>query len=247
MASVSYQLYSSRKFDLDDTLAMVARLGITEVEGYAPLYEDTDATRRRLDANALIMPTGHFAFDRVEAEPARCIAIARALGIETIVVPFLPAGQRPYDTPGWRRFGTRLAEAGKPIREAGLGYGWHNHDFEFRALPDGSLPVEHLAESPAQIELELDLAWIHVAGHDPVAWIERFAGNITAVHVKDCAHAGELVNEDGWADVGHGVMDWSTIAPAMQSAGVQRYILEHDNPSDPERFASRSFATVKDF
>ncbi len=134
---------------------------------------------------------------------------------------------------------------GKPIRDAGLGYGWHNHDFEFSALPDGTLPIEHLAAASPEIDLELDLAWIYVAGHDPVTWIERFTGRILAAHMKDRAPEGENADEDGWADVGHGVMNWTAIAAALKAANVPRFILEHDNPSDVARFARRSLATVK--
>ena len=68
-----------------------------------------------------------------------------------------------------------------------------------------------------------------------------------AAHVKDCAQDGDCVDEDGWADVGHGVMDWSLIAPAMTAAGVDLMVLEHDNPSDAKRFASRSMAAASAF
>ena len=245
MATISYQLYSSRNFDLDSTLEMVSRLGIAGVEGYAPLYADTDATRTRLDANALKMPSGHFDFDMVEQHPARCIEIAGALGIESVIVPFLPPEQRPADTAGWQSFGARLANAGKPVRDAGLRYGWHNHDFEFSALPDGTLPIEHLADASEAIDFELDLAWIHVAGLDPVTWLNRFAARLLAVHVKDVAKTGENTNEDGWADVGYGVMDWPVIMQAVRMADVPIHVIEHDNPSDHERFASRSMAKLK--
>ena len=62
--------------------------------------------------------------------------------------------------------------------------------------------------------------------------------------MKDRAPEGENVDEDGWADVGYGVMDWTAIA-ALTAAKVPRFVLEHDNPSDVERFARRSLATVK--
>ena len=226
-------------------MSLLARLGIAEVEGYAPLYQNTEATRTRLDTYNLTMPTGHFAIDLVETDPDRCIEIARALGIKSVIVPFLTPDQRPSDTSGWHALGARVAEMGKPIRDAGLGYGWHNHDFEFTALPDGTLPIDCLAEASPEIDLELDLAWIYVAGHDPVNWIKRFTGRIMAAHMKDRAPEGENVEEDGWADVGYGVMDWTAIAAALTAAKVPRFVLEHDNPSDVERFARRSLATVK--
>lgn len=247
MVQISYQLYSSRDFDLDETLIMLARLGISAVEGYAPLYEDLDATRTRLDAHGLAMPSGHFAIDLVEQDPERCLAIARALQIESVIVPFLTPEQRPDDAAGWQQLGGRLIDMGKPVLDAGLGFGWHNHDFEFQPCSDGTLPIEILAETCPDLGLELDLGWIQAAGHDPCAWVEKFSGRILAAHVKDRAPAGENSDEDGWADVGYGVMDWDAISAALTAAQVPLYILEHDKPSDHERFAHRSFATVNGF
>ena len=60
------------------------------------------------------------------------------------------------------------------------------------------------------------------------------------------ATAGATIS-DGWADVGHGVMDWQKIVPAMHAAGIELMVLEHDNPSDAIRFAERSFATASSF
>jgi hypothetical protein len=62
------------------------------------------------------------------------------LGIERVYVPYLMAEDRPKDAAGWRAFGARLEKAGAPLRAAGLGFGWHNHDFEFVAQADGSIP-----------------------------------------------------------------------------------------------------------
>ena len=83
------------------------------------------------------------------------------------------------------------------------------------------------------------------AGKDPVEWIERYAGRIVAAHLKDLAHPGEAADEGGWADLGHGVIDWSRIVPALRAAGVERWVLEHDNPNDHARFARRSIETAR--
>jgi sugar phosphate isomerase/epimerase len=97
------------------------------------------------------------------------------------------------------------------------------------------------------LKLELDLAWVRVAGHDPVAWINKYAGKIAAVHVKDIAPDGTCLDEDGWADVGHGIMDWAAIHSALQGAGITHYVAEHDNPNDDKRFATRSLAAIQQF
>ena len=51
-------------------------------------------------------------------------------------------------------------------------------------------------------------------------------------------------DEDGWADVGHGALDWPPILAAINAAGMRTFIVEHDKPSDAERFARRSYETI---
>jgi len=243
MPEISYQLYCSRKFPpLADTLAMLARTGYARVEGYGGLYADLDGLVAGLQANGLTMSSGHFGLDMLEQEPARALAVATATGMTRVYCPHIGADQRPRDIAGWRAFGQRLQAAGRPFRDAGLVFGWHNHDFELADL-GGVTPLDLIAE--ADLALELDLGWVRVAGHDPVAWIQKYAGRITSVHIKDIARAGTGVDEDGWADVGHGIMDWAGIHAALAAAGITHYVVEHDNPKDHARLAARSLASIK--
>lgn len=85
-------------------------------------------------------------------------------------------------------------------------------------------------------------------GHaDPVSWIESYGKRITAVHVKDIAPAGENADEDGWADVGHGTVDWKGLVAALERYNVQYYLVEHDNPNDIDRLITRSIASFNSF
>ncbi|MDF0601671.1 sugar phosphate isomerase/epimerase [Psychromarinibacter sp. C21-152] len=242
----SYQLYSSRNFPpLSDTLRMLAEAGYAQVEGFGGVYDDPDALSGGLQENGLTMPTGHIGLDMLESDPDRVLLLARTLGFEAVFVPFLMPDQRPEDAAGYADFGRRLVAAGKPVTDAGLKFGWHNHDFEFRPLADGTRPIEAMTAAAPELLLELDLAWVHRAGEDPVAWIDRYADRILSVHIKDIAPAGENEDEDGWADVGHGVMDWPAINAALEKTDVAYRVMEHDKPSDDTRFARRSIATAK--
>lgn len=248
MARISYQLYCSRNFPpLGDTLQMLGKAGFSEVEGYGGLFGDVDGLKAALDAHGLHMSSSHVGLDMVRDDPARTIAIAQKLGIKKTFVPHIAADDRPTDTAGWLAFGKDLAELGKPLQDAGLVFGWHNHAFEFDVTESGDMPLDLIVAASDDLMLELDLGWVRVAGHDPVAWINKYAGRLSAVHVKDIAKDGECVDEDGWADVGHGIMDWAAIHAALQAAGVDHYVLEHDNPKDDTRFATRSLASAKDF
>jgi sugar phosphate isomerase/epimerase len=254
MTTFGFQLYSARNFPpLSDVLKLVAKNGYKHVEGYGALYATLDeaglkAMRAELDANGLTMPTGHFGIDLLEKEPEQALLIAKTLGVEAIYCPHLVADQRPTDAAGWFAFGKRLAEAGKRYQDAGYTFGWHNHDFEFKALPDGSTPQEQIFAGGPDLTWEADIAWVIRGGADPFAWIESYGRKITAVHVKDIAPAGENTDEDGWADVGHGTVPWKDLIAALKAkTSAKYYVLEHDNPKDIERLASRSIAAFNTY
>jgi sugar phosphate isomerase/epimerase len=244
---ISFQLYSSRNFPpLERQLATLARLGYRNVEPFGGLYADVAGLRAALDEAGLKAPSGHFGFDTLEANFALCLADARRLGISLIVAPWIHPDQRPKNSHGWRALGERLGAIGRKVRSESLRFAWHNHDFEFHRLPDGSMPIEHLIADPA-VDLELDIAWVVRGKADPAEWIEKFSGRIAACHVKDIAPRGQKADEDGWADVGEGIVDWKRLWPLAVKAGASLMIAEHDNPKDFERFARISLNAMKQY
>ena len=246
---VSFQLYSARNFTpWDKVLANLTSLGYTQVEGFGGNYEDAAAFKDLLDRNGLAMPSGHFfPLEQFTDDLGRVIETAKTLGMERLFCPALPPEQRVTNPEAWVSVGRTLENIGRQLRDAGLRFGWHNHDFEFIACTDGRLPMDILLESAPSIEWEADIAWIVRGGQDPLAWIDRYGDRITTALVKDIAPEGECSDEDGWADVGHGVMDWSGLTAALRAASVDLFVMEHDNPSDVERFASRSIEAFRKF
>lgn len=253
MTKASFQLYSARNFQpFSDVFATLAAAGYVEVEGFGFIYEgmndgELSALRADLDRNGLTMPTGHFSIDILESKPERAIEIARALGFESAYCPWLPPEHRPTTAKGWFELGQRLEKAGAPLVTAGLDFGWHNHDFEFVRFDDGTTAQEHLFKGGASLSWEADIAWIVRGGADPFEWIERMGSRITSVHVKDIAPSGEKVDEDGWADVGSGIVPWAKLMPALKATPARHFIMEHDNPNDLQRFATRSIAAFQSF
>lgn len=253
MTKLGFQLYSARNFQpFSDVFALIAKAGYSEVEGYGALYASVDdaalsTLKADLESHGLTMPTGHFGLDFLEKEPETVLKIARTLGIEAIYCPYVLPEARPSDAAGWFAFGERLQKAGKPYRDAGLAFGWHNHDFEFVTLEDGTTPQEQIFAGGPDLQWEADIAWIIRGGADPFAWIERYGDRITAVHVKDIAPKGENTDEDGWADVGHGTVDWKGLIAALKGKPVKHFVVEHDNPKDIARLATRSIAAFRTF
>lgn len=254
MTELGFQLYSARNFlPFSNIFKKLAAAGYKQVEGYGAMYASLDeaglkALREELDANGLSMPTGHFGLDLLEGDPEKALNIAKVLGVKAIYCPYLMPDQRPADAAGWFAFGKRLQEVGKPFVDAGLTFGWHNHDFEFKTLADGSTPQEQILAGGPDLKWEADIAWIVRGDADPFSWIESYGKRITAVHVKDIAPKGENTDEDGWADVGHGTLDWKGLIDALKSkSATQNFVVEHDNPKDIDRLISRSIASFKSY
>lgn len=248
MMDISFQLYSARNFTpWDDVVRKLADLGYTQVEGFGGVYDDPAAFRASLDNAGLSMPSGHFSIDMLENDLPSALNIAKTLGMKRIYCPYLMPDQRPTDSAGWADFAKRLAVVGENVRAAGYPFGWHNHDFEFEPLEDGGIPMQIILDEAPDNGWEADIAWIVRGGADPMDWIARHGNRITAAHVKDIAPDGDNLDQDGWADVGHGTMPWAQLLAALRKAGCDLFVVEHDNPSDVDRFARQSIASIRSF
>lgn len=242
---LSFQLYSARLMEpLEAQFDLLAGLGYRHVEPFGGLLGDPDRLRAQLDKHGMTAPTCHVGLDRLRADPVAAVKLCRGLGIETIYAPAPPPGERDGGEKEWTALGRELAAIGKAVTGEGLKFGWHNHHFEFGKGSDGRTYMEILLQEAPDMLWEVDIAWVIRGKGDPVAEIKAHAGRIEAVHIKDIAPEGECADEDGWADPGHGVLDWATLVPLLQEIGVKHYVAEHDKPNDVARFARRARETV---
>ena len=240
------QLYAVRdviKTDLPGTLAALAAMGYREVE-LAGLYGRTAAEfRALLDAAGLKAPAGHVGVPALTDEIEQTIADAKALGHRYLILPWIGEEYRTVD--GWRRAAELLNRAGARCRAVGLRLGYHNHDFEFLPVGGGEaapptgydLLLRHT--DPKLVMFELDLFWIRKGGRDALAYFAEHRGRFRAVHIKDMAADGAMV------DVGQGVMDWKALLNAARRAGVKHFFAEHDEATDQLAFARASADYLK--
>ena len=112
----SMQLYSARNFQpWDKVLKLLGEAGYRQVEGFGGVYDDPASLRRELDRNGLSMPTGHFSIDMLETDFDGARKIADALGITTMICPYLNPDARPEATAaGWRGFGAAACQPAMP-------------------------------------------------------------------------------------------------------------------------------------
>ena len=247
-ANYALQLYTARDtMAWDKAIPLLAKLGYAEVEGWGALFPEAEKVRKVMDKNGMTMPTAHVSLDMLEKEKKKTLGIASTLGVSRLIAPWVHPNERPTTAKGWKEFGKRLGGVAETYRDEGYPVAWHNHDFEFVELKDGTTPHEHMFDAAPLLDWEIDVAWVQRAKTNPVKWIKKYAGNIVAIHIKDIAKRGENQDEDGWADVGFGTMDWGKIFAAIADTRCVHFVVEHDKPSDFERFARRSFASLKKY
>ena len=145
---------------------------------------------------------------------------------------------------GWRSLGQELGRMAERFGREGIRLGYHNHHWELKPKEGDKTALELIFEAAAGSPLawEVDVAWLVRGGADPKQWINRYRSLVAAAHVKDIAPEGENADQDGWADVGAGVLDWRDLWRACRDAGARWMVVEHDKPADPARTARASFA-----
>ncbi len=249
MTKFSYQLYSSRNFPpATETLRMLGELGYDQVEGYGSYFNDfgdDDALRGAMKDAGLTMPSCHMSLDFLRADPKGALERINAFGIKHVLVPHIDTTGWVRDTKAWMDLAANLAEISKPYLDAGLTFGWHNHDFEFTDTDSGQKPMEILLDNAPNLSFEFDIAWAARVGIDPLPWIDRYSDRLVGAHLKDLAASGQNADEDGWADMGDGILDWKEFMAALRNTSAEIFVMEHDNPNDHKRFATRSLAAAR--
>lgn len=250
MTRLSVQLYSLRSAgSLARQLDLVRGAGLAAVELTSSNFDDPVETRRLLAERNLVAPSGHVGVERLRGDLDGTARAARELGLELLVLWGLPEEEQWTDRQGWEKAGRELGDFARRLADRGLRFAFHNHDWELGFLPDGAVALDALlaAASGTPLEWQADLAWLARGGADAEAWFEKPGPALRSVHAKDLALPGEAADEDGWADLGAGRLDWAAWWPALERRGVELFVLEHDEPSDPARFLARSTAAARRF
>jgi sugar phosphate isomerase/epimerase len=242
---LSIQLYTLRSLnDLDTVLDVVAAAGFRNVEGVGSHLDDAVNVKAKLDARRLKFSSSHVSLAALRERPGKVIAACKLLGFDQLFMPAVPPEQRDMDAFGWRSLGRELGRLATRLADDGISLGYHNHNWELQPK-DGATTALELIFSEAEgspLTWQADVAWLVRGGATPDTWLRRFRNRLVSAHVKDIAPVGTRLDEDGWADVGAGVLNWHALWQTCRENGAQWMVVEHDKPSDPERCARASFA-----
>jgi sugar phosphate isomerase/epimerase len=237
-SKIGLQLYTLRNEiskDLLGTLKKVAAIGYKEVELYG--YSDgkffgktPKEFKSILNGLGLDPVSGHYGAG-VENKTAKgtlsngwqkAVDDAAELGQKYVNCAYLTESERKT-IDQYKKYVDLFNKSGEVAKKAGLQFGYHNHDFEFKKL-SGQLPYDVIASTdPKLVKLELDLYWVVKAGIDPVALFKKYPGRFPLWHVKD------MDKKDGsFAEVGTGSIDFKKIFDNRKLAGMTHFFVEQD-------------------
>ena len=240
------QLYTVRADlakDYEGTMKKLKDIGIRHVQANLTMAGKTSAEQRKLyDSMGFVWESVHAGGDGLRANLQATIDEAKGVGIKNITCSFplypvdraqIMAGPTVDD---WKRNADAFNKAGAACKAAGMSFGYHNHNLEFRKIGD-VVPYDLLLKEtdPALVGMEMDIGWVVAGGADPVAYLTKYPSRYISVHIKDLKNEG-IPNTNmkmTSAIIGKGIIDWSKVLPAIKKSSVKSAYLELEEPYDP--------------
>jgi sugar phosphate isomerase/epimerase len=224
--SLGAQLYTVRQDaarDLPAVLEAVRKIGYTEVETYWDIYGHPAADLRR-------MIKDHGLDSKID--------YAKLLGVEYVICPMLPETMW-FTLDGYKRAADQFNIWGEKIHQAGMQFGFHNHNYEFRRFGD-TTGFETMMNrcDPKLVCIEMDCYWITQAGGDPLQMFRQYGNRIKMLHLKDRKPGFPTTQvkdaaAEHFTEVGAGTIHWQEILAAAEKNGVKHLFVERDSGDLP--------------
>ena len=237
-AQLAVQMFTVREFtnsasELAETLKKCSDIGYKAVQMSAVACMNGDdpevsaeQARAMLDDNGLKCIATHRPWDSLMNDIDKEIEFHKILGCDFAAIGGIPATDYDDTLDGYRRFLDDARPVIANLKAAGIRFGHHNHDREFKKFDGMWLEDVLIDEGGDDLMMELDLYWIEHAGVNCVRVLERCHGRVPVIHIKD----KEVIADEGpvIAPIGEGNMDWPHILPACDAAAVDWIAIEQD-------------------
>jgi len=226
--------------DFAESLKKVADIGYRTVQISGTCPYPADWLKEQLQKNGLRCVLTHIPVPRLREELDQVIADHETFGCDHIGLgwwAFDPEKDMSFDQ--WMEIFPPIA---RKIAAAGKLFMYHNHDQEFKKY-NGRLILEQLAEAlpPEQLGFTLDTFWVQAGGGDPAQWLEKLAGRVPCIHLKDYAYGRKM------AVVGEGNINFDRVFEKAEAAGTRYMLVEQDdcNGEDPFECLRRSYQYLR--
>ncbi|HKY17443.1 MAG TPA: sugar phosphate isomerase/epimerase [Rhizomicrobium sp.] len=254
------QLYTVRADlakDYEGTLKAIKAIGIRRVQANLTMSGRSSKEQRKIyDDLGFTWESIHSSGDALRNTPQAVIDEAKTVGIKNITCsfPLYPTDRSTIRTgvslDDWKRNADTFNKIGALCKQAGMTFGFHNHNLEFQKI-DGVYGYDILLQQtdPALVSMEMDIGWVVAGGADPAAYLTEYPKRFSALHIKDVKNQG-IPNTDGKmisAIIGQGIVDWTKVLSAAKKSSVKVGYLELEEPYDPSPLGmvAASYAYLK--
>ena len=133
------------------------------------------------------------------------------------------------------------------LKEDGIDLYYHNHHIEFMKLENGEYLLDVLRANAPHMGFELDTHWIQRGGENPVKFIQKYAGSVRLLHLKDYRIANvkmpDMSGPDAmkkfvsaffaepvqFAELGKGNLPLKECIEAGLAGGAEYFLIEQDD------------------
>ncbi len=224
LPAIGVQLYTVRDYtgreDFRTTLSKLTEMGFAGVE-FAWKYGGMDPLQLAdfLQAKGLLCCGLHAQIDELLQPKHSVYGIAAATGAPYITTSLCGREEQ------WDDLLPQIRQAGRIAADQGLRFTYHNHWQEFNAEPDAGAYDRLVEETTgSDVELEIDLGWVHKAGRDAMALWRRLGRRTPQIHLRDYDRNTEQV-----CDIGNGFIDPESVWRQAMELGTDWLIYEQDN------------------
>ena len=247
------------KFDAYESMAKLAEIGYKCIEiSQVPMSKENVAGFRRaideLGFNVAAVSAGTRAMGGMKIPGMETLADnyekmvddARALDCDMMRIGAMPLDAR-FSLQATIDFAKDANDFALKLKEDGIDLYYHNHHFEFAKFENRFL-LDIIREHAPALGFELDTHWIYRGGQDPVSFINKYAGSIRLLHLKDyrIGHMempkdADLSTMEGimkaygaandivqFAEVGEGTLDMPACINAGLNGGAEYFLVEQD-------------------
>lgn len=236
------QLYTIRDFmkseeDIRESFQKMRKYGYTQAQTAGCAIPYADFARIAREEGIEIIGT-HDNFNMMVNDFEQSLERHKLLGTTNMGT----GGQNYESLDDVKRFIEQANMVGEKAAKNGMKFTYHNHSHEFHRWENGKTTMDMLVEGldADNTSFVLDTYWVQHGGGDVRYWIEKLAGRIDILHLKDMRRI--LTTDDTpvqqITEIGNGNLSWDLILKSAEKSGVKYYAVEQDANWEINCFAS---------
>lgn len=241
--NIGLQLFSLRDMVSQDgiqkTLELVAKMGYKNIEAASyddgKIYDLEPAEfKKRIEDLGMKFVSAHLGQAYSKEKDAelmawwdKAIETHQIAGAKFVIQPWMAIDDKTT-LDDLKNYCDYYSAVGAKAKAAGLTFGYHNHNFEFKKIED-KLIYDFLLDNVDKdnVKFEMDVYWVQKGGADPIEYLKSRPEQFKAIHIKDETEIGAS-----------GEINFEAIFNQMYANGIEDWFVEVERYTNNDPVAS---------